>query len=139
MTKIYLAGPIFSRAEIDWAGKVKASIQEAFGLAGSGKAEVIWPHEIASGSSEQIFLANTSALKGCDLLVAILDGAQVDDGTAWEVGFHYSQGKKVLGIRTDFRKAGETSESEVNAMIEQSCLKIASSLEELISELERLI
>jgi nucleoside 2-deoxyribosyltransferase len=132
--RIYLAGPIFSQAEIDWAGKVKASIQDAL-----GQVKVIWPHEIASGSPEEIFLANTSALKSCELLVAILDGSQVDDGTSWEVGYHYSQGKPVLGIRTDFRNAGETSRSKINAMVEQSCLAIASNLEELISEIARLI
>ena len=133
--RIYLAGPIFSQAEIDWAGKVKARVQEALGQ----RIEVIWPHEIASGTPEEIFLTNTSALKRCELLVAILDGPQVDDGTAWEVGYHFSQGKKVLGIRTDFRNAGETSLSRANAMVEQSCIAIASDLDELIIEIEKLI
>ena len=57
------------------------------------------------------------ALNQCDLMVAILDGAQVDDGTAWEIGFFFSQGKKILGIRTDFRRAGESEKSRVNLMI----------------------
>ena len=79
------------------------------------------------------------ALNQCDLMVAILDGAQVDDGTAWEIGFFFSQGKKILGIRTDFRRAGESEESRVNLMIECSCAMVVSSMEDLYSELERLL
>ncbi|HWQ18454.1 MAG TPA: nucleoside 2-deoxyribosyltransferase [Methanotrichaceae archaeon] len=133
--KIYLAGPLFSSAEIEWAGMVKKEIEKALG----DRAEVIWPHEIASGSAREIFEANTSALRGCDLLVAILDGAQVDDGTAWEVGFHYGRHGRILGIRTDFRQAGETSSSKVNAMIECACIDIAQNLDELIFKLEELL
>jgi nucleoside 2-deoxyribosyltransferase len=63
----------------------------------------------------------------------------VDDGTAWEIGRFFHQGKKVLGIRTDIRKAGESERSRVNLMIEFSCLSISSNIDELYSELERLL
>jgi nucleoside 2-deoxyribosyltransferase len=102
MPTIYLSGPLFSRGEIAWGGRVK-SLNEA------------------------------------DLMVALLDGPQVDDGTAWEVGYFFSQGKKILGIKTDFRRAGETDASRVNLMIECSCLAVAGSLEALASDLERLL
>jgi nucleoside 2-deoxyribosyltransferase len=36
-------------------------------------------------------------------MVAILDGSQVDDGTAWEIGYAYARGLPVWGLRTDFR------------------------------------
>ena len=72
-------------------------------------------------------------------MVAILDGPQVDDGTAWEIGYFFSQGKKILGIRTDFRRAGESEKSRVNLMIECSCVMVASCTEDLYSELERLL
>lgn len=135
--RIYLAGPLFSIAEIEWAGRVKMEIKKALG----DRTEVVWPHEVASGlaSAREIFDANTSALRGCDLMVAILDGAQVDDGTAWEVGFHFARRGKIIGIRTDFRQAGETSSSRVNAMIECACIDIAQNLDELIFKLEKLL
>lgn len=131
--KIYLSGPLFSLAEIEWASKIKASLESQL------EAEVIWPHEIASGSPKEIFEANLRALMGCDLVIAILDGPQVDDGTAWEMGYFYALGKRILGIRTDFRMAGEAPESKVNAMIEHSCLSIVESLEQLIQELKRIL
>ena len=88
---------------------------------------------------EEIFGENLRALDRCDLMVAILDGPSVDDGTAWEIGRFFLQGKKVLGIRTDIRKAGESERSRVNLMIEFSCLSISSNIDELYSELERLL
>jgi nucleoside 2-deoxyribosyltransferase len=131
--KIYLSGPLFSQAEIDWARKVKAFLKERLGKG----IEVIWPHEVASGSPQEIFQANLRALNECGLMVALLDGPQVDDGTAWEVGFFYARGGKILGIRTDFRKAGESSDSHVNAMVEFSCQAIVESLEDLVREMEK--
>jgi len=132
-SRVYLAGPLFSQAEVLWGREVKRAIQEA--LPG---AVVIWPHETAS--PEGIFASNLGSLQGCDLMVAILDGPQVDDGTAWEVGYHYAlHGRPaIVGIRTDFRKAGETSTSRVNAMIEGACCGIAGDLEEMKSILRSL-
>jgi nucleoside 2-deoxyribosyltransferase len=133
--RIYLSGPIFSQAEIEWASRVKSLIEKSF----APRAEVIWPHEIASGPPESIFRENLKALDRCPIVVAILDGPQVDDGTAWEVGYHYARGGKVLGIRTDFRKAGEASESRANAMVEFSCVCIVGSMDQLILKLNELL
>jgi nucleoside 2-deoxyribosyltransferase len=133
--KIYLSGPLFSQAEIEWGSQIKAGI---IGILGD-RAEVIWPHEITSGSPEEIFQANLQALDRCNIMVAILDGAHVDDGTAWEMGYHYSRGKRIIGIRTDKRKAGETNSSKVNAMIEFSCQGIVGSLDDLILVLKEIL
>ncbi|NPV63771.1 MAG: nucleoside 2-deoxyribosyltransferase [Methanotrichaceae archaeon] len=133
--RIYLSGPIFSQAEIEWAAKARAFLEERFGE----RVEVIWPHEIACGTSGEIFASNLSALQDCGLMIAVLEGAQVDDGTAWEIGYFYARGGPILGIRTDFRKAGERSDSRVNAMIEQSCSSIARDLEELASDMEKVL
>jgi nucleoside 2-deoxyribosyltransferase len=130
--RIYLSGPLFSQAEIYWGRQIKAAILEL-------GVEVIWPHEMASGSAEEIFQVNLQALDGCNIMVAILDGAQVDDGTAWEIGYHYSRGRKIIGIRTDFRKAGETNSSKVNAMVECSCLTIVGGLDHLVLTLKEIL
>ena len=53
-------------------------------------------------------------------MIAFLDGSQVDNGTSWEIGY-FSAGKspeqKIIGIRTDFRRAGESEGAVVNAAI----------------------
>ncbi len=134
--KIYLSGPLFSAAEVAWGKQLLAHLGEHL-----GNAKIIWPHEIVpeGAKPEHIFAANLQALNQCDLMVAILDGPQVDDGTAWEIGYFFGQGKKNWGIRTDFRRAGESEKSRVNLMIECSCLMVASCTEDLCSELMRLL
>jgi nucleoside 2-deoxyribosyltransferase len=134
--KIYLSGPLFSAGEIAWGEELSSFLSERL-----KDTQIIWPHEIVPDGAEpvHIFRANLKALDECDLTVAILDGAQVDDGTAWEIGYFFSQGKKILGIRTDFRRAGESDGSRVNLMIECSCLRVVSSIDELLLELERLL
>jgi len=67
--------------------------------------------------------------------MAVLDGLQVDDGTAWEMGYFYarkSPEQKIIGIRTDFRRAGENEGTVVSAMIEESCDWVVRSREELM-------
>ncbi len=42
------------------------------------------------------------------MVIAFLDGPQADDGTAWEIGYFYAQKspeQKIIGIRTEFRRA----------------------------------
>lgn len=49
------------------------------------------------------------------MVIAVLDGPIVDDGTAWETGCYYAPRRgKVIGIRTDFRRAGESEGSRIN-------------------------
>ena len=136
MLNIYLSGSLFSRADIAWGARVKAFLEDR--LEG---VRVLWPHEIVpcSAGKEEIFEANMKALNEADLMVALLDGSQVDDGTAWEVGFFFSQGKRVLGLRTDLRRAGEMEGARVNLMIECFCHSISESLEELLDRMQRLI
>jgi nucleoside 2-deoxyribosyltransferase len=100
--------------------------------------ELISEEEINSfGKSAklEIFSCCRENLEDSDLLVALLDGTQVDDGTAWEIGYFYakrSPGQKIIGIRTDFRRGGECEGSVVNAMIQCSCDLIVKSPEELL-------
>jgi nucleoside 2-deoxyribosyltransferase len=64
----------------------------------------------------------------------------VDDGTAWEIGYFYarkSPEQKIIGIRTDFRRAGESKGAVVNPMIECSCDRIVRSTEELMETISQ--
>jgi nucleoside 2-deoxyribosyltransferase len=131
--KIYLAGPLFSQAERDWAEKLKALVEASF-----SQVQVLWPHEFPL-KAKNVFRVNLENLEECQLMIAILDGPQVDDGTAWEMGYHYARGREILGIRTDFRRAGEHEGSIVNAMIQGCCLCIVDSPDQLLLRLEPLL
>ncbi len=89
----------------------------------------------------EIFSRCKSHLDDADIVIALLDGSQVDDGTAWEIGYFYakkSSEQKIIGIRTDFRRAGESEGALVNPMIECSCDKIVRSREELMEAITNL-
>ena len=64
-------------------------------------------------------------------MVALLDGPQVDDGTAWEIGYAYAKGIPVIGLRTDFRLCADSDGGIVNAMIQGSMLSICRSADEV--------
>jgi len=147
--KIYLAGPIFSEAEQQWLRGLKERIEESARAKGK-RVEVIWPYELISrneieslgdSAKQEVFHHCKSNLDQADLLVALLDGSQVDDGTAWEIGYFFStKGRsRIIGIRTDFRNAGETETSVVNAMIEMSCNSIVRSVEGLLEVLSGML
>ncbi len=73
---------------------------------------------------------DSEAILACEAVVVLLDGAQVDDGTAWEIGFAHAKGIPVIGIRTDFRTCGEGCEgSVVNAMFQGRVTGIAGSMD----------
>ena len=63
----------------------------------------------------------------------VLDGVDVDSGTAWEIGYAHALDKPVYGLRTDFRTLG--IEGTVNLMIERSVV-LCTSLGELVKRLE---
>jgi len=61
---------------------------------------------------------NAASILSCDGMVAILDGVDVDSGTASEIGFAFAQGKRIYGLRTDFRLAGDNEGSIVNLQVQ---------------------
>jgi len=135
--KIYQAGPLFSHAERMWHRMLKEELEKA-------GHEVVWPgdlitqemlHAWGSETPAMILKTDAEALSGCDAVVAMLDGPQVDDGTAWEIGFSYAKGIPVYGIRTDFRNAGDSRFSMMNSMIEASLKELAINIPDLLSML----
>ena len=131
--KIYQAGPLFSDADRAWHWVCKAKL-EAAGY------DVLWPGDLfAAGekvTAKQIMEADRDALLSCDVVVALLDGAQVDDGTAWEIG--YAKGMPVIGLRTDFRICADSDGGLVNAMIQGSVLDMCRSADEVLGVLNTL-
>jgi nucleoside 2-deoxyribosyltransferase len=80
-------------------------------------------------------------LDDADLVIALLDGSQVDDGTAWEIGYFYakkSPEQKIIGIRTDARRAGESEGAVVNAMVGGACDLVVRTREALLETISDL-
>lgn len=85
---------------------------------------------------------NTAALAECQLLVAVLDGQEVDAGTAAEIGYASALGLRCLGLRTDHRQTGETG-ATVNLQVESFLVasggSVAGSLDELLAALREAV
>ncbi len=116
--RVYLAAPLFSEAERSYNRSIAALIRGHF-------YTVHLPQECGDSSAERssdhtagIFTENLAALSEADVVVAIIDGADADSGTAWEMGYAYAQGIPVIALRTDFRQAGVSE--RVNLMLEEA-------------------
>lgn len=84
---------------------------------------------------------NAEAIRGAELLIAQLDGQEVDAGTAAEVGYAAALGLPCLGVRSDLRATGEPG-MRVNLQLEAFILLsggfVAASLDELVGRLAQL-
>jgi nucleoside 2-deoxyribosyltransferase len=132
MKTVYLAAPLFSEAECDFNRKLKIELH-SLGF------KVFLPQEDSNNVHDKtdrqkiIFDKNLKGIERSDILVAVIDGADVDSGTAWEIGYAFAKGKPVIGLRTDFRTLG--IEGTVNLMIERSVI-LCMSLSELLNHLK---
>ena len=61
---------------------------------------------------------NRKGIDQCDGLFAVLDGTDVDSGTASEIGYAAALGKPVTAYRGDFRNSGDNEGSVVNLQVE---------------------
>lgn len=61
---------------------------------------------------------NADAIRRCRVVVAVLDGTDVDSGTAAEIGYAAALGKTILGYRGDFRLSADNEGATVNLQVE---------------------
>lgn len=131
--KIYLAGPLFNEPERNFNRRIVETLR-------NNGYDVWIPQEnfpAAVGSEEEkkrVFDVDLRELRGCEVVVAVLDGECVDCGTAFEVGYAYALGIPVVGIKTDIRVFSRNE--EINLMLEGAVKLIkASNLQKLMENL----
>ena len=85
---------------------------------------------------------NQAAIDRCDAVFAVLDGTDVDSGTASEIGYAFAKGKPILGYRGDFRLSSDNEGSVVNLQVEyfihRSGGEIITRFADLSSALEKI-
>ncbi len=113
MSKIvYIAGPLFSEAERRYLEVLVSKVAETTGL--NPQDDFFLPHrdggefvdDIISSDSpppEEVFLNDIDHINNASIVVSWLDGQDSDSGTCIELGYAYSQNKKILGLLTDLR------------------------------------
>ena len=78
-----------------------------------------------------MFHSNLVALANAEAVVAICDGPQVDDGTAWEIGYAYGKNIQIFALRTDARIV-QRSDEPINLMILESLSELSPPIEQLV-------
>ncbi|MGP8217130.1 MAG: nucleoside 2-deoxyribosyltransferase [Bacteroidia bacterium] len=106
---IYFAGPLFTRAEIEFNLKASEYLKK-HGF------EVFLPQEACEGMhGKDIFETCRNGIDSSNVVLANVDGADADSGTCWECGYAYAKGIPIIAYRTDFRLSGDTK--GFNAMV----------------------
>lgn len=132
--RFYIAGPLFSLAErnfnSDLADEIKRRVPGC---------DIFLPQRDVDPrqSADKIARACLKGLEDSSVMIAILDGPDVDSGTAFEIGYAYSFRATILGLRTDFRNCGDTNVFEVNAMF-SLIPKIYKTQTELLDAIDKL-
>ena len=130
---LYLAGPLFTEAERSFNETLRDVLSEFFdvflpqeaGLIGEMMKHGIGP----SDSSHRIYDACMKALRKCDVVLIVLDGVMVDDGSAFELGIAHMRKIPRFGYLSDDRKKPEPP--SVNPMIYFSLDRIFTDLNSL--------
>lgn len=128
---VYIAGPCFTEAELAFNDALAWDLRR-WGL------EVYVPQEFAADAAfnkewDLVRYRCMKFLEQADLVVAILDGPDIDSGTAYEIAKATSDGRQVFAVRTDFRPA---ENGLGNCMITEDprvkCFKSGNALREAI-------
>jgi len=103
---VYIAGPLFSEAERSFLELMVDTLASASGL--NPINDFFLPHrdggELGKGPKRRdIFQMDLQQVASSNIVVALLDGQDVDSGTCVEIGYAYAKGKKIFGLLTDFR------------------------------------
>ncbi|MGB7283194.1 MAG: nucleoside 2-deoxyribosyltransferase [Candidatus Acidiferrum sp.] len=110
--RIYLAGGLFTLAERLFNNELATQLRlKGYAVFNPQENE---PREFSTGA---IFTMDKSGIDRSDVILANMDGADPDSGTAWECGYGYAKGKMVVTYRTDFRSVGEAKLCEYNIML----------------------
>lgn len=131
--KIYIAGPLYNEGE-RWFLEQIDQLCRRLGF------DTYLPHRDAglcpaSGEGgESFFQADWKELERVDLVVAVLNGPSIDPGTAWEIGFAYARGCRIIGVVDDTRIFDP--QANINLMIYHS-VELCTSVTDLEEKLRQ--
>jgi nucleoside 2-deoxyribosyltransferase len=94
-------------------------------------------NDLLKSLNTELATINEKMLDRAEVVLAILDGTDVDSGVASEIGYAYALRKKILGYRSDFRVTGDNSVAIVNLQIEYFINKSGGIIVRNIEELKK--
>ena len=113
---VYIAGPECFRPDGAELAKKAVELCEKYGFEGISPVlghplgDEIDFSQGKKSAAKQIFYNNIRYINNCDLIIANINnfrGWEPDGGTCFEIGYAYSQGKKLYGFMDDTRPCYE--------------------------------
>ncbi|MDR3102774.1 MAG: nucleoside 2-deoxyribosyltransferase [Methanocalculaceae archaeon] len=128
---IYFAAPLFTQAELEFNRKTRDILVD-------NGWTVFLPQEDQDSDMTQPETTYAGVIRGLQsssIVVAVIDGADADSGTAYEIGYAVALQKSVFCLRTDSRNGPRGN--RVNLMLETETTA-CTSIEELLDQLRQL-
>jgi nucleoside 2-deoxyribosyltransferase len=151
-TRIYLAGPLgFSEAGrhfydgvfVPFIRGLGFEVLDPWALADKKKIEAVERMPFGPERRDawrrlnmELGANNRSAIDEAQAVVAILDGTDVDSGTAAEIGYAFGQGKPIVGYRGDFRLSADNEGGIVNLQVEYFIRESGGTIVDRYEDLE---
>ncbi len=133
-TRVYLASPLgFSESGrhfnaavlVPFVRSLGYEVLDPWALTDRRKLEAVQALPYGSARRDawralnrEMAAANRAAIDEAAVLIAVLDGVDVDSGTAAEIGYAFARGKLIVGYRGDFRLSADNEGSTVNLQVE---------------------
>lgn len=118
---IYFASPLFSEMERNYNKSLVEKIRLHYG----DSVDVYLPQENNSINDKESFAdsikiakADTDKLSKSDLVFAVLDGLNIDNGVCAEIGYAFAKNIPVIGLYTDSRQQGSENSDKIKALSE---------------------
>jgi nucleoside 2-deoxyribosyltransferase len=107
--KVYIAGPLFSYAELRF-NEIIADYLLNMGFEtflpqrdGYLLSDLMTQYDTKQKVIDVIFLKDLEEIKNCDIVLFVLDGRVPDEGACVEIGLAYAYDKECIGFKSDSR------------------------------------
>jgi nucleoside 2-deoxyribosyltransferase len=128
MNKVYIGGALFSPSE-------RINLESIDSLCKELEFLTYLPHKDGGlfirddNNSASFFIADRDNLDTSEIIIAVLNGTDIDSGTSWEIGYAYSKQKTVIGYLEDIRIFNPNR--QLNPMILNSLNHLTNNIESL--------
>ena len=128
--RVYLAGPLFTPYQRSFLDQLATRLRDL-------DIEVFVPHEHRLDgplTPTEVFHTDAQGVRAADVVLAVLDGAEVDDGTACEIGIFAellhtgTRRGAIIGLMTDIRTLRSTDDPPHMNLFVRGCIETYGSI-----------
>ena len=143
MTRIYIAGPLFSKAERQY-NKYLSDYLENLGFEtflpqrdGHKLSDLLASGTTKSDAMNTIFNRDINELQKSDVVIFVMDGRVPDEGACVEIGYAYALGKECVGLKTDPRALmSDIDNPMIRGALKYRIAKNLKELEDFLSQIK---